>query len=82
MSELLHPNVDEFIESYDPHTPVVIGKMKLTLAQALAAEKEACTANLEERTNQINRLRFLASIINAGEALHPEDRHLLEINLE
>ena len=62
-----------FIGSYDPTTPVAFGNgMRMTLAQALAAEQLLCPANPDARQDPRKRLGYLANMLAAGGSLRPE----------
>ena len=67
-----------FVDFYGQDAPVVAGKMKITLGQALEAEKMFCPADEEARQDPQKRLAYLAGMLAAAGSLSPEHEFLIK----
>jgi hypothetical protein len=68
----------EFIDAYRPDTPVAFTNgMRMTLGQALEAERLLCPADETARQDPRRRIGYLANILAAGGSLLPEDEQYL-----
>ena len=67
-----------FVDSYGLDASVVVGNgMKMTLGQALAAERLLCPAEAIDRQDPAKRIGYLARILAEGGSLLQDDRHWL-----
>jgi hypothetical protein len=72
-------DVQNFIVSYDPDTPIMLGVGDpITLEQALLAEQLFCPADMQNRRDPIKRLGYLARKLSDAGSLRPEHQYLIE----
>ena len=74
------PDPQQFIDSYGPDADIAFDNgMRMTLGQALEAERVLCQADPSARQEPAKRLGWLAARLAAADSLRPEDAHLLEL---
>lgn len=76
MTEYVDP--EEFIGAYGPDAPVAFANdMQMTLGQALEAERLLCPADTVDRQDPRKRIGYIATMLEAGGSLRPEDEQYL-----